>query len=147
MKNSVNVSAFVVILALFMVSATRDAFAQPAPALSEMRVIGVASPMYKNGTEFEKITANNLATPNDHGGNWLIVLVEERGYANGQFATLGGMSMKLAKSEPLVGFDRKVYGYLRYYTYEKPFTSGRFKCSASSLTFPWGTKTAWLNIR
>lgn len=140
-------SFFSVFFVFTIVSGAELVHAQPAPGLTSMRVTHVASPKYKNGTEYEPIPANYLATPSDHGGSWLIVVVEETGYANGQYASFAGVSMKLANSEALYGADRRVYGYRRYYTYEKSFTSGRFNSSASSIAFPWGTKTASLNIR
>jgi hypothetical protein len=104
-------SFFSVFFVFTIVSGAELVNAQPAPGLTSMRVTHVASPNYKNGTEYEPIPANYLATPSDHGGRWLIVVVEETGYANGQYASFAGVSMKLAKSEALYGADRRVYGY------------------------------------
>lgn len=132
---------------LTMGFAVDHASAQPAPALTRMQVIEVYSPLYKNGREPESFKDNRVSTANNHGGNWLIVVVEETGYGRSQFATMSGTSMKLVASDPVFDASRRITGYKRSYRVDMRFNEGRFTCTASSMNFPWRTQTASIYIR
>lgn len=125
-----------------------SALAQPAQGLTEFRVVAVASPQYLGGQFWDKnVAPGAIATQSEHGGSWLRVVVFERGYATGSNASFNGARMQLYHSEALYGFDRKVYGWNRYYYIATPFTGGRFTSSAISIANPWGTKSTAINIR
>lgn len=134
-------------LAVVLGTAGRAA-AQPAPGLTEMRVIGVASPQFAGGRVWDSpIAPGAAATPGNHGGGWIRVAVFERGYANSQVATFNGTRMQLYQSDPVVGADRKVYGWIRYYYLATPSTGGWFGNSARSIAAPWGTRSTGISIR
>jgi hypothetical protein len=147
MKSAVRGTLVAFAFMLTMGFAVDNASAQPAPALTRMRVLKVYSPLYKNGLEPEDVSDNRVSTANNHGGNWLIVVVEETGYGRSQFATMSGTSMRLVASKPIENASRRITGYIRTYRVDMRFNEGRFTCTASSINFPWGTQTASIYIR
>ena len=125
----------------------RPAAAQPAPPLTAMRVIGVASPGYSNGNAWDPVPSGALATPHNHGGNWLQVAVYEEGYATNQSAYFNGSRMTLVQSVPQVGANRRVYGYVHYYRINTTFTSGTVTSQATSLVFPFRTLSTRMYVQ
>lgn len=121
--------------------------AEPAPALSEVRVVGVASTSYLNGTKWNEVPVGAISTPNDHGGTWVNVAVLERGYGQNSMAFFNGTRMTLYQSEPLIGQDRKIWGYIRYYRLNVKFTSGTVTSQAASINGPFRTLSTRLNVR
>jgi hypothetical protein len=123
------------------------ATAQPAPGLTQYRVVGVASPQYMGGQKWDPVAPGAVITTGDHGGAWLLVAVYEEGYANGQNSVFNTVTMSLYSSQALYNSNNQIYGWIRYYHLPQPFTGGRFTSSANSLGVPFGTKSTGLTIR
>jgi hypothetical protein len=126
-------SSLFALVAFFTLLPVDQAKAQPAPRLTEFRVVAVASPGYLQGSRYDEVPAGAISTPNDHRGGGLYVVVFERGYGQAQTASFNGVRMNLVLSEPRVGANRTVFGYYRYYYSPANFTSGTFTSSASSI--------------
>jgi len=144
--NAANVIAVSMVIAMLAVAAPRVE-AQAAPALTEVRCLGVASPHYRNGSAWDNVPSGAIATTNNHGGNWIRVAVLERGYGQNSMASFNGTKMTLYKSEAQVGADRRVWGYIRYYQLNVNFTSGSVTAQSTSINFPVRTRTTRLNVR
>ena len=124
-----------------------QAMAQPAPTLTEFRVVGVRSIGYLNASQYDTVPPGASITPNDHRGGGLIVAVFERGYGHLQTASFNGVRMNLVHSEPDIGPGNRIRGYIRYYHSSTNFTSGTFTSSARSINFPFNTMSTRLTIR
>lgn len=124
-----------------------EAKAQPAAALTEFRVIAVKSVGYLQGTQYDMVPQYAFSTPQDHRGGGLYVVVFERGHGQFQTASFNGVNMSLARSEPLVGADRRIFGYYQYYYSPANFTSGTFTSSARSMNSPRNLMSTRLFIR
>ncbi len=135
------------LVAFFTLLPEDEAKAQPAPRLTEFRVVAVKSVGYLQGSQYDMVPAGAISTPQDHRGGGLYVVVFERGYGQFQTASFNGVNMSLALSEPLVGANRTIYGYYRYYYSPANFTSGTFTSSARSINSPWNTMSTRLFIR
>ncbi len=133
-------------IAMFLPAANRVQ-AQPAPALTEIRVIAVASPAYKNGTAWDEVPAGAIATRNNHGGTWIRVAVLERGYGRNSMASWNGTRLTLYQSEPRFGADRRIWGYIRYYGVNTNFTSGVVTAQATSINSPVRTLSTRLTVQ
>ena len=132
--NSIKSFSFLfALVGFFTLLPVDEAKAQPAPALSEFRVIAVKSVGYLQGSQYDMVPAGAISTPQDHRGGGLYVVVFERGYGQFQTASFNGVRMNLVLSEPRVGADRRVFGYYRYYYSPANFTSGTFTSSARSI--------------
>ena len=123
------------------------ATAQPAPALTAEYVVGVKSTGYTNGQQWDYVPQGAFITPGNHTGPELLVAVYEQGYANNQIAFFNGMRMQLLQSQPLVNAQSQIYGYIRYYYIQTPFTSGTFRCQSTSINFPFNTLSTSLSIK
>ena len=134
--------AFVVYASVFPGSL----YAGAAPPLTSMVVVAVASPAYKGGTQWDYIPANALTTTNDHGGDWICVAVLETGYGTAQNAAFNNTTMSLYRSDP-VPATGVTTGFIRYYSLNKTFTSGRFTNQAKSMNSPWNTISTGLNVK
>jgi hypothetical protein len=142
------ISSFLFALfACFTLLPADEAKAQPAPPLTEFRVIGVLSVGHLGGSQWDEPRAGAISTPGDHRGGGLYVAVFERGYGQGSTASFNGSRMTLVQSEPLVGADRRVFGWIRYYHSPVNFTSGRFTSSSRSMNSPWNSMSTSLTIR
>jgi hypothetical protein len=140
-------SSLFALVAFFTLLPVDQAKAQSAPPLTEFRVIGVASPGYLQGSQWDTVQAGAFSTPNDHRGGGLYVAVFERGYGQGQTASFNGVRMNLVSSEQQVGANRVIYGWIRIYHSPANFTSGTFTSSARSMNSPWNTMSTRLTIR
>jgi|GEM_PF-1489277 len=146
--NSIKSFSFLfALVGFFTLLPVDEAKAQPAPALTEFRVIAVKSVGYLQGTQYDMVPQYAFSTPQDHKGGGLYVVVFERGYGQSQTASFNGVNMSLVLSEPQVAANRTVYGYYRYYYSPANFTSGTFTSSARSMNSPWNTMSTRLFIR
>ena len=134
-------------LAFFTLLPANEAKAQPAPPLTEFRVVGVMSIGYLGGSQWDQPRAGAFSTPGDHRGGGLYVAVFERGYGQGSTASFNGNRMTLVHSEPQIGANRVIFGWIRYYHSPVNFTSGQFTSSSRSINSPWNTMSTRLTIR
>lgn len=117
----------------------------PAPALTGIYIMGVASP--QGGAEY-MTTLNQYSTGNDHGGDWIQVLTLEVGYGQNRSGLFNGRSMQIAESSPAdLNGDGIVDGF--YYLWEsyRPFTEGAFETKATSINFPVNTLSNFINVK
>jgi hypothetical protein len=126
------------------VAGMEQAISAPAPALSQVKVIGVISSNYPN---WESIPQGNLSTQQDHGGPQLCVQTQEVGYGRNQIAQFNGNRLTERSSAPTLGAGRVVTGWTRVWCYQGSFTSGTFTFQATSINFPWNTLSTRLYIR
>ena len=126
------------------VAGMEHAISAPAPALSQVKVIGVISSKYPN---WESIPQGNLSTQQDHGGPQLCVQTQEVGYGTNQIAQFNGNRLTQRSSAPTLGAGRVVTGWTRVWCYQGSFTSGTFTFQATSINFPWNTLSTRLYIR
>jgi len=137
------------LLACFTLIPADEAKAQwgPAPPLTEFRVVGVLSVGHLGGSQWDTPRAGAISTPGDHRGGGVYVAVFERGYGQGSIASFNGSRMTLVQSEPQIGANRVVFGWIRIYYSPANFTSGRFTSSSRSMNSPWNSMSTSLTIR
>lgn len=105
------------------VAGMEQAISAPAPALSQVKVIGV----------------NRVPQ--------LCVQTQEVGYGTNQIAQFNGNRLTERSSAPTLGAGRVVTGWTRVWCYQGSFTSGTFTFQATSINFPWNTLSTRLYIR
>ncbi|MBD2279306.1 MULTISPECIES: DUF4879 domain-containing protein [Nostocales] len=105
------------------VAGMEQAISAPAPALSQVKVIGV----------------NRVPQ--------LCVQTQEVGYGTNQIAQFNGNRLTERSSAPTLGAGRVVTGWTRVWCYQGSFTSGTFTFQATSINFPRNTLSTRLYIR
>jgi hypothetical protein len=135
------------LLACFTLLPADEAKAQPAPPLTEFRVVGVRSVGHLGGSQWDTPRAGAISTPGDHRGGGLYVAVFERGYGQGSTASFNGNRMTLVRSDPQIGANRVIFGWIRIYYSPENFTSGRFTSSSRSINHPRNLMSTSLFIR
>ncbi|MFM6010044.1 MAG: DUF4879 domain-containing protein, partial [Dolichospermum sp.] len=110
----------------------KQAVSQPAPPLSSVSITAVQS---TQNPSWESIPQGNLSTSEDHGGRFLCVKTEERGYGQNQIVLFSGNRMLERSSTPILGWGRIVVGWKREWCYSSntTFSSGRVTFQANSI--------------
>lgn len=138
----------VVVAAVFMLtilglSIPGRAAAAPAPALSYLQVLAVAS---ANSPTWEYVVRDQFLTNVDHGGAWLYIATEERGYGYTPVAKFNGVTIAQYKSDPIVE-NGIIVGYIRYWYITSNTASGQFTYQNTSTNSPWNTMSDWISIK
>jgi hypothetical protein len=133
------------ILVAGSVALVSQVHAQPAPKLTYLQVVAVQSTGYP---AWDYLSDNTLLTNMNHTGPVLIVATKELGYSSSysQVAKFNGVKMTSLGQDPILN-GRTVVGYIRYWRYQGPFTSGQFTYEASSINFPYNKMSDWVNIK
>ena len=132
-----------VVLALFSVSTPAHVAAAPAPALSYLQIVAVAS---ANSPTWEYVGRDQFLTNVDHGGAWLYIATQERGYGFTPVAKFNGVTVAQDKSEPIVE-SGLIVGYTRYWYITTNTANGQFTYQNTSTNSPWNTMSDWISIK
>ena len=132
------------VFALFIAQGlTSNAWAQPAPILTDVQIVKITSS--KGGGE--TIRTNDSATLRDHGGTSLEVQVNQIGYRGVYYksCSFAGSAMTYVNSTPIIA-NRVYVGYMLTYRRTGTFTSGFVNCEFKSST-PNVTKSDRITVK
>jgi hypothetical protein len=143
------IAYFLGFFAVLVFSWLGPASAQTAPNLTQYRVVAVASPQFRNATglDYDMVPNNALATPSDHGGGGIIVVVLEFGYGSAFGATFNGAPMTLIRSDRIIGSGNIIIGWYRYYYSATNYTRGEFRSTARQGSMPWRDLFTRISVR
>jgi hypothetical protein len=105
----------------------------PAPNLWYLDVVGVCSDylVQDYGVQCEDVRGL-YTTIGDHGGAWMQVITEERGYRISGRATLGGSVLTEIGSQPIKDYSNTIIGWYRWWRADG-HQSGQYVYRASSI--------------
>lgn len=134
---------FALVAATLTVSTPVRVAAAPAPALTYLQIVAVAS---ANSPSWEYVGRDQLLTNVDHGGAWLYIATQERGYGFTPVAKYNGVTVAQDSSDPIVE-NGLVVGYTRYWYITQNTANGQFTYQNTSTNSPWNTMSDWINIK
>lgn len=137
------VAVAVLMLTILGLSTPAHVAAAPAPALSYLQVVAVAS---ANSPSWEYVGRDQFLTNVDHGGAWLYIATQERGYGFTPIAKFNGVTVAQDSSQPIVE-NGIVVGYTRYWYITSNTASGQFTYQNTSTNSPWNTMSDWISIK
>ena len=124
-----------------------QSFAGSAPPLTEIKVILVES----EDVPMEFIRKNQASTQFDHGGSYIYVTTEEKGYSSHRYAKFNNQKAELIRSESVVGYNNIITGWKRtwklYVSSNNSSNRGDFTYEATSANYPWNTMSTSIYIK
>lgn len=106
--------------------------AAPAPPLTSVRVAAVYTP----NAGREEIGSGQLSTNRDHGGRYILFATVEIGYGRPVTASFNGVRAEQYDRERILGPNRTIIGWVRYWRVFTPVRSGSIQYTADSINGP-----------
>lgn len=101
----------------------------PAPRLTAVKILAVRS---AGRPDWETISEGQLATANEHSGEWLEVKTEDVGYGQGEKATLGGYQAAELHVKPVLSDEKTITGLIRIFRFDE-WNKGALRYESSAL--------------
>lgn len=140
---------FVVLLLCLVLSlgSAVNAYAAPAPPLTDLQVYAVwsiNSPIYP---EYEYFSSSQFSSIHNHGGGEMYIVTYEIGIGSNRIAKMNGQNLTAVRYDPIdLNGDRIIDGWY-YYWDASAFENGNFTYQCTSINSPYNTMSDSIYIR